>query len=101
MSATHLTVSSFDEAIRSGATLVDFWAGWCGPCKMLAPVIEELAGEYSGKVTVGKVDVDVEGPLAMRYNVMSIPTVILFKDGAEVKRFVGVQPKAAYKAVLG
>ena len=100
MAALHLTASDFDQTIASGTALVDFWAGWCGPCKMLAPVIEELAGEYSGKVTVGKVDVDAEGTLAMRYNVMSIPTVILFRDGSEVRRFVGVQPKAAYTAVL-
>ena len=100
MSILHLTAGDFDEVIGSGSTLVDFWAGWCMPCKMVSPVIEELAEEYEGKVTVAKVDVDSEGPIAMRYDIMSIPTVILFKDGAEKTRFVGVQPKETYAAAL-
>jgi len=100
MSALHLTEKNFDATIGAGRTLVDFWAGWCMPCKMVAPVIEELAAEYEGSVTIAKVDVDNEGGLAARYGVRSIPTVILFKDGAEVKRFVGVQPKATYAAEL-
>lgn len=100
MSALHLTAGNFDETIGKGAALVDFWAGWCMPCKMVAPVIEELAGQYEGRVTVAKVDVDNNNEIAARYGVMSIPTVIIFNDGAEVKRFVGVQPKSTYEAAL-
>ena len=73
--------------------LVDFWATWCGPCKMLGPVIEQLADELDGKIPVGKIDVDECREVAMEYGVMSIPTVIYFKNGLEVKRFVGVQTK--------
>ena len=100
MSILHLTTGDFDETISKGSTLVDFWAGWCMPCKMVSPIIEELAAEYEGRVTVAKVDVDSEGDIAMRYGIMGIPTVILFKDGAEDQRFVGVQPKETYAAAL-
>jgi len=101
MSILNLTSENFDETIAKGKTLVDFWAVWCVPCKMVAPVIDELASEYENVLTVGKVDVDVENALAARYGIMSIPTVILFSDGAEVKRFVGVQTKKAYEKELG
>ena len=100
MSIIHLTADSFDGAIGSGKALVDFWADWCTPCKMVAPVIAELAEEFSGSVTVGKVDVDSEGTLASRFGVMSIPTVILFKDGVEAQRFIGVQPKETYEEAV-
>jgi len=100
MSTLHLTADSFDEVIGNGRTLVDFWAAWCMPCRMVAPVIEELAEEYKGSVTVAKVDVDNESALAARYGIMSIPTVILFNNGAEVKRFIGVQPKKTYESEL-
>ena len=100
MSTVELTIDSFDGNIASGYTLVDFWAGWCMPCRMVAPIIEELAAEYKGIVTVAKVDIDNESTLAARYEIMSIPTVILFHDGAEVKRFIGVQPKKAYTKAL-
>ncbi len=73
--------------------LVDFYADWCGPCKMMSPVVEELAGELQGKAKVGKINVDENQDLAMKYNVMSIPTLIIFKDGKEFKRFVGVRDK--------
>ena len=96
MSIQNLTIESFDKVIKTGNVLVDFWAGWCMPCTMLAPTIEQLSKEYSGKLSVAKVDIDAEGDLAMRYSVMSIPTVILFKDGAEANRFIGVQPKEIY-----
>jgi thioredoxin 1 len=100
MSVLHLTEGAFDQAIAQGVTLVDFWASWCGPCKMLAPVIEELGEQYEGSATIAKVDVDAEPALAARYGVMSIPTVILFKNGAEIDRKVGFMPANAYTQVL-
>lgn len=100
MSLINLTSDNFDETIGSGKVLVDFWADWCRPCKMVAPVIEELAAENEGSVTVAKVDVENESALAARFKIMSIPTVMLFKDGIEVKRFIGVQPKETYQAEL-
>ena len=86
----------FDEEIgkHQGLAVVDFWATWCGPCHVIAPIIEQLADEYEGKVKVGKVDVDANQRTAMRYNVRSIPTVLLFKDGELVESVVGAVPKA-------
>ena len=101
MGLQNLNAENFDAALAGGKALVDFWAGWCMPCKMLGPVIEELAVKYGGSVTVAKVDVEKESALAARYRVMSIPTVILFQDGKEAKRFVGVQPIETYEAELG
>ena len=80
--------------------MVDFWASWCGPCKMLSPVMEDLANKYEGKALVGKVNVDDEPGLAMRFGVMSIPTVVFLKDGKEFDRKVGVMPASAYTSVL-
>ena len=83
----HFTKDGLDKALtQKGLLMVDFWADWCGPCKMLAPLIESLDKEYEGRVTVGKVNVDDEQELAIRYGVMSIPTVIFFKDGQEIDR---------------
>jgi len=97
----HFNKEGFDKALASGQLLmVDFWADWCGPCKMLAPVIEGLGDEYEGKAIVGKINVDEEQELAIRYGVMSIPTVIFFKDGEEVARKVGVLPAAQFTEVL-
>jgi len=92
-----LTTANFDETIKSSETpvLVDFWAEWCGPCKQIDPVIREIATEKAGALTVAKLNVDDHGDIAMRYNVMSIPTMIVFKDGAEVQRLVGARGKAA------
>ena len=100
MALIHLTNEAFDKATASGLAMVDFWATWCGPCKMLSPVIDGLADEYEGRAVIGKVNVDEEGELAMRYGVMNIPTVILFKNGREIDRKVGVMPEASYTAVL-
>ena len=100
--ATKLTGQNFEEQVLKSTVpvLVDFWAEWCGPCKMLGPVIEELAGELAGKAVVGKVNVDEERELAERYGVMSIPTVVLFKDGQEAARSVGLVPKQRLLAML-
>ena len=98
---TQFNQESFDKALKEGKLMmVDFWASWCGPCKMLAPVIDDLAGQYAGKAVVGKVNVDEEQELAIRYGVMSIPTVIFFKDGKEIDRKVGVMPAGAFTQVL-
>ena len=85
-----LTKANFNETILSGkVVLVDFWASWCGPCRMVSPVIDQIAEEYEGKILVGKVNVDDEGALAAEYAVVSIPTVVLFKDGKPVEKLVG------------
>jgi len=96
MSELILTKDNFEaEVLKSDIpVLVDFWASWCGPCRMLAPVIEDLAKELSGKAKVGKVNVDEEEQLAVQYNIMSIPTVILFKDGKVAATSTGVKNKA-------
>ena len=98
---THFDQNSFDKALQEEKlVMVDFWAEWCGPCRMLGPVIEDLGKQYEGKALIGKVNVDEEQELAIRYGVMSIPTVILFKDGKEVDRKVGVMPPQAFAQAL-
>ncbi|MBP8695541.1 MAG: thioredoxin [Syntrophobacterales bacterium] len=98
----HLSEGTFDaEVLRSSQpALVDFWAPWCGPCRAIAPVLEELAGEYKGKIKVAKVNVDDNRKLAGDHGVMSIPTMILFKDGKVVDKIVGLVPKDRLKALL-
>ena len=98
---THYNKDSFDRALAEGKLMmVDFWADWCGPCKMLSPVIESIGGQYQGKVLVGKVNVDEEPELARRFGVMSIPTVVFLKNGQEFDRKVGVMPPQAFTGVL-
>ena len=92
-----LSDSTFDEEIASSSTpvLVDFWAEWCGPCKMIAPILEEIADEKSDTIKIAKLNVDEAQDVARRFEVMSIPTMILFKDGKEAKRIIGAKPKQA------
>ena len=101
MATKHFDEAGFNAAAaQGGVMLVDFWADWCGPCRMLAPVMDKLAGLYEGRVTVGKVNVDEEPMLAQRYGVMSIPNVVILKDGKEVDRLVGVQPVRNFTEAL-
>lgn len=95
----HLTVNDFDSTVATGGVLVDFYANWCGPCKMVAPVLEGLA-ELHPDVTICKVNVDEEMDLARRFGVMSIPTLLFFKDGELVDKVVGALPKPALEAKL-
>jgi thioredoxin 1 len=96
------TDSNFDtEVIKSSVpVLVDFWAEWCQPCRMLTPTIEAIAGEYQGKAKVGKVDTDSNREISVKYGIQAIPTVILFKDGQVAKKFVGLTPKDQFKSAL-
>ena len=95
-----LTNEDFKEAIKEGVTLVDFFATWCGPCKMLSPVVEQLAEEMGDRANFFKVDVDEADEIAAEFGIMSIPTLIVFKDGEPVKKSVGFQPKPVLKAML-
>ncbi len=96
-----VTGDDFDTVVSSDtATLVDFWADWCGPCHAVAPVLEELAAEHADRLTVAKVNVDDNQALALDYEVMSIPTLVIFKDGVEKKRLVGAHPKEHIEAEL-
>jgi thioredoxin 1 len=98
----HLTERSFDEALVAtrGLVMVDFWAEWCGPCRAIAPVLEELAEASEGRVTLMKVNVDENHGLAVRYGIRSIPTIVFFKAGAVVDRVVGAAPKAVLQDIV-
>ena len=102
MAELTLTGQNFDQVVvlAKEPVLVDFWATWCGPCRMLAPVIEEIANEYAGKVKVGKVNVDDERELALEYGVSSIPTVMVFQNGEVKETSVGYRPKEEIEQLL-
>ena len=96
-----LTDADFDARVKTQSLmLVDFWAEWCGPCRMIAPVLEELAGEYGDRLTVGKLNVDENRQTAARFGVRSIPTLLFFRDGARVDQVIGAHPKGALKAKI-
>ena len=101
MEIIKITKDTFENEVQNAdvPVLVDFWAAWCGPCMMQGPVLEEIANEYDG-IKVGKINIDEEQELAMRYGVMSIPTVIFFKNGEEINRQVGLLPPAAFTSIL-
>lgn len=100
--ALEITDANFEETVlKSGKpVLVDFWAAWCGPCRMVGPIIEELSNDYNGKAVVGKVDVDANQEFAAKYGVRNIPTVLVFQNGEVVGRQVGVVPKNVYVEAL-
>ena len=95
-----LNNNNFDEAIKNGVVLVDFWATWCGPCKMLAPNVEEIAKEYEGRAVVGKVDVDENPDLAERFGIMSIPALFVFVNGEVKEKLIGYRLKMQIAEVL-
>ncbi len=94
-SVKHITSGNFDETIASGTVLVDFWAEWCGPCKMLGPILDEIADEIGDKAVIGKVNVDEAQDVAAKFKVRSIPAIFIFKDGELVNQLIGLQDKQA------
>jgi thioredoxin 1 len=96
----NLTEGNFEDTIKEGVTLVDFWAPWCGPCRMIGPVIEELASEDETGATIGKVNTDEEQALAQKYGIRSIPTILFFKDGELADTMVGAQSKTDFLNTL-
>lgn len=93
---TELTVSNFDEMTKEGVVMVDFWAPWCGPCRMIAPVVDELASDFDGKAKICKVNTDEEQDIAVKYGIRSIPTILFFKNGQVVDQMVGAASKQAF-----
>ena len=103
MAAQHLTKDDFDKVLTDAGdkpVLIDFFAEWCGPCKMIAPIIEEFVAEQEGKAVIAKVDVDKQPELAQRFGVMSIPTMLIFKKGQPVEKLIGFSPKAKIEELL-
>ena len=101
MALQHLTENTFDDAVKSASlAMVDFWATWCGPCKLMSPIVEKLASLYDGKAVIGKVETDSETELVQKYGITAIPTLIFFKNGVELERKVGVVPEAALRDIL-
>lgn len=96
----HFTDDNFDKTVASGVSLIDLYADWCGPCKILGPTIEKLADQFAGKVTVGKLNIDENPEVAGKLGISSVPTVLIFKDGAEVQRFVGVRSESDFTRAL-
>ncbi len=100
MSVKQISDATFNNEIEAGIVLVDFWAPWCGPCKIIAPILDELSAEIGDAAKIVKINVDDNPESASKYNVMSIPTLLIFKDGQLVDQLVGVQPKEKLKAVI-
>ncbi len=102
MADLNITDSNFKTQVleNRGPVVVDFWAPWCGPCRTVSPIIDELAKEFAGKVRIGKINVDENSQIAGEYGVMSIPSVIFFKDGQPIRTMVGAQSKESYKAEI-
>lgn len=96
----YLNDDNFQDTVAKGVTLVDFYADWCGPCRMIAPIVEELAGELNGKAQIAKLDIENAQKTTSSFNVTSIPTLILFKDGKEIKRIVGIRGKEDLKQLI-
>lgn len=102
MSATALTKENFQSSVESGVSLIDFWAPWCGPCKVQLPIVQELASELEGQATIATVNVDENAELASQFGIRSIPTLLLFKDGRLVDQLVGINQKSVLKGkILG
>mgnify|MGYP003620797946 FL=1 len=99
--ALQVTDANFDELVNSGKPMVlDFWAEWCGPCRMVRPIVDELATEYEGKVIIGKIDVDNNDDVVSQFGIRNIPTILFFKDGVVVDKQVGAAPKATFVAKI-
>lgn len=98
----NLTKDNFDQEISKAGkpVLVDFWAAWCGPCRAVAPIMEELAEQYDGKATIAKLNVDDEGEIAQRFRIMSIPTVMIFKDGQVAEKVIGARSKSEFEKLI-
>jgi thioredoxin 1 len=96
----YLDDDNFDSEISNGVTLVDFYADWCGPCRMMTPIVDELAEELKGKAKIAKLDIEVSQKITSNFNVTSIPTLILFKDGQEIQRIIGVRDKETLSEII-